>query len=449
MKYLILIPALVFTQVATAGISDLTMMHTKPVCNYPGKAASWCTKDDMVKVGEDSGLVARINEQIEMAQDPELSRIFVAYLSFSNKPIARKLCERAKAGVKIEFFLDSDAPSANKDLIDQMNSCKTQDGRSTVTFHFLGVKPNPWRLHHNKFLIVDTGTSPEVKINFSSGNLSAFGTSLHFDHWVTVTTSKDTSFYKTHMCVVKALKVAIDPDQDGIDESIDDPVVYRKTLDDCLQTRVTLKKCTKQQMANNKTNQCYKVVPPMSTEQAIAAEKIAPLFSPNPKNEIARTLIGEINKMKKGERISGAIQHFLHYGIAQALVGAAQRGVQVQMLMDNDVLSGESEVTGVTDFFHSVLDNQGIEFRFMETNAENRQMMHNKFLILGDRRVFAGAGHFTTAAMKDSYENFYLMQDEKIQRQYQALFKFMYDMSISKKQVLESIGESDDESINN
>src|SRR5688572_16225416 len=99
MKYLILTAVLALANVATAGITDMEMMHTKPVCNHQNIAPSWCTKDDMVEIGKQSGMIDRINAQIDLAVDPDKARIFVAYLSFSNKPIARKLCEKAKTGV--------------------------------------------------------------------------------------------------------------------------------------------------------------------------------------------------------------------------------------------------------------------------------------------------------------------------------------------------------------
>jgi phosphatidylserine/phosphatidylglycerophosphate/cardiolipin synthase-like enzyme len=206
--------------------------------------------------------------------------------------------------------------------------------------------------------------------------------------------------------------LAIDPDQDGVDNDVDDPGIYRKTLD-----------------------ACFKGMKQLSVEQAIAKEKIAPLFSPNPENIVAETLISEIRKVKKGESIVGAIQHFTHTGIAKALIAACKKGVSVQMLMDDDIFTGESEVPGVSEFFNGVLDGSCIQTRFMQTNGAAFQLMHNKFLVLGENRVFAGAGHFTYSAMRDNYENFYLMQDDSIRGQYRDLFNSMWNVSISKKEI--------------
>lgn len=412
---MILFVLLIFSNTALAGTIDMELMHTKPVCDHKDQAIStaWCTLDDIKPVLEASGMVKNINEQLDLATDPSKARLYIAYFSFTNSAVAKKLCEKAKLGIPLEVFIDqsSAVDEGTAKQIALLKSCNTDAGTNTVRVHLLGTK-DPWRLHHNKFLIIDPGADSSIKINFSSGNLSTFGTSLHFDHWVTTTTTRDSNFFKTHMCVVSALQTAIDPNQDGIDEAIDDPGVYRKSLDACLKKQKTL-----------------------TISQAIETEFTAPMFSPDPENKIAKTLISEIGKVKPGQSISGAIQHFLHHGIAQALVKACKRGVPVTLLMDDDVISGASEVPGVTDFFNQDLDNTCIKIRFMETNSEIFQLMHNKYLILGYRRVFAGAGHFTYAALGDNYENFYLMQNAKIHNQYQELFKFMLDASISKEQV--------------
>lgn len=402
---------------------DLQLMHTKPVCNHPDKTPAWCTHEDIKLSSEASGMVNNIIAQIDLAMDPTKAKIYIAYFSFSNKPIFKKLCEKAGAGIPIEFFLDS-SYRANQ-LAADLKACGTNNN---VKLHFIGIMDttNPenilWRLHHNKFLIIDSGESENVKINFSSGNLSAYGTSVHFDHWVTITAERASNIYKTHQCVVSSMIKAIDPDGDGIDNDLDDPAIYRSTLNTCLTSISALK-----------------------VEDAIKTETIAPLFSPNPQNEIAKKLIQEIGSVKKGEIIRGAIQHFTHTSIAKALVQACKKGVQVEMIMDDDVLSGESEVPGVNEFFNSQLDKTCINIQFMQTNAAEFQMMHNKFLILGKNRVFAGAGHFTYSAMTKNYENFYLMQSNSIVQQYESLFSSMWTLSLNQTQAKESLKKQAEE----
>jgi phosphatidylserine/phosphatidylglycerophosphate/cardiolipin synthase-like enzyme len=416
MKYIFLIFSILISAASAQDVADLQLMHTTPICNHPGKTAAWCTYEDLVPSADAAGMVDKINAQIDLAVDPTKAKIYIAYFSFTNKPVYRKLCERAQAGVPIVFFLDNAYRGAQ--ITTDLVACATNNN---VRFHFMGETDTSdpdnivWRLHHNKFLIVDSGENDQpVKINFSSGNLSAYGTSLHFDHWVTATVSRTSNMYNTHMCVVAAMEQSMDPDSDGIDNDLDNPVLYRQYLDECLQRTAAL-----------------------DIEEAVRLEKIAPLFSPNPQNNIAKKLISEINSIPTGQSLIGAIQHFTHSSIANALVAACERGVTVKMLMDDDVLSGESEVPGVTEFFNSYIDNTCIQVQFLQTNAASFQMMHNKFLVLGDLRVFAGAGHFTYSAMTKNYENFYLMEDSIVHQQYQALFQDMWAISMTKAEVIE------------
>lgn len=388
---------------------NLKLMHTKPICNHEGKTPAWCTYDDLIPSSEASGMIENINQQIDLAVNPKTAKLYVAYFSFSNKPIFRKLCEKAQAGISIEFFLDSSYRTST--LAQDLINCGSNNN---VKFHFIGHTDTTdqsniiWRLHHNKFMIIDSGDETPVNINFSSGNLSAYGTSLHYDHWVTITAPRTSNIYNTHLCVIQAMLNAVDPDGDGQDNDMDDPALYRTTL-----------------------NKCLKDMNALTIDDAILEETIAPLFSPNPQNEIANRLVEEINSLQSGETLRGAIQHFTHNSIARALTRACERGVNVQMIMDDDILTGESEVPGVQEFYSSMLQNTCVNIQFMQTNAEGFQMMHNKFLVLGNRRVFAGAGHFTYSAMTVNYENFYLMQSQSIVDQYNALFDGMWSISLT------------------
>ena len=127
------------------------------------------------------------------------------------------------------------------------------------------------------------------------------------------------------------------------------------------------------------------------------------------------------------------MQHFLHYGIAEALRSAVARGVDVSLVMDDDVITGESEVPGVREFYDSELKQSvsGMKVQFLVTNAKEFQLMHNKFLVMENvdgskTRVFSGAGHFTDAGLHDNYENFYLSQNDTLSKKYADLFGYLW-----------------------
>ncbi|MBI4406111.1 MAG: phospholipase D family protein [Deltaproteobacteria bacterium] len=122
-----------------------------------------------------------------------------------------------------------------------------------------------------------------------------------------------------------------------------------------------------------------------------------------------------------------------------------ERGVQVQLMMDDDVILGNTEVPGATKFYKDNLapKKSGLDIRFVRTNEDAKQMMHSKFLILdgvgkkGVKRVFSGAGHFTYAAMKGNYENFYLSAVPSLTQKYEQLHKYMWTNAVSEKDLEE------------
>lgn len=397
------------------------LMHTLPECNHPGHAPTWCSKDDGKILAQKSGMEDRVREILSRAQDPATSKIVIAYFSFSNRSVFDALCEKGKAGFSIEGFFDVSYRTLMP--ADLAKSCQGPAG-GNVKVHFLGQvsqEPFIWRLHHNKFLLVEPGDGTPVSVNFSSGNLSSFGLSVHFDHWALLKAPATSNLVKQHDCVVDALRKAINPKGAPADEMIDDPSVYRETLNACLKDTLW--------------------TPGTEwVEKAVAQEAIAPLFSPDPNDNNARVLAQNISRVGAGGKIYGAMQHFLHFEIARELQRAVKRGVEVRLVMDDDVVTGEGEVPGVRDFYDSMLapEVSGMNVQFLATNASEFQMMHNKFLVMegvdGNKtRVFSGAGHFTTAGLRNNYENFYLSQSADLSAKYKELFEYMWPKSLTRE----------------
>ena len=408
--------------------AEITMelMHTKPECAQPGKTSTWCTAEDTDKATKDSGMVARINSILEKfaiakAKAGASPKVHIAYFSFSNKLVHEKLCEVGKLGIPMTIVLDN----GSKGQADKVAACQKDPQKPNVKVSYLGGVRQPWRLHHNKFLVVDPGDGTDFSINFSSGNLSTYGTSLHLDHWVVATAPANSNLTRSHLCVIKGLDEAVKTaDETGMyatgeaDSKFDRQVVnaYIDTRGACF----------------TKTG----VIPTMESDKALEAEGIAPSYSPNKKNEVLKVFIRELERVtarqNAGEEmyIYIAIQHFLHRDVKAALVNAANAGVDVRLVMDDDVARGESEVPGVSKFYREELRGKGMEIRFAQTNAGARQMMHNKLAILSGERTFSGAGHYTTAAMKNNWENFYLVQNRKLVREYTTYFKELWEKSL-------------------
>lgn len=427
-----LVPLFLFT---TPSYSlDLKILHTRPECNHGGHTSAWCTLEDTKEAEERAGMVKEINKMIDLANNSD-SKIYIGYFSFSNKKVFNKLCEKGKEGISIEGFFDYDY-SGNDQLPSRLsNECQGEGGKN-IKIRFLGNKKitqdpetgenevEEWRLHHNKFLIVEPGQKRDVSLSFSSGNLSTFGTSLHFDHWVTTVAPFESGLVKTHRCVLEGLHAAVDDSE----LEKDDPGLYIETY-----------------------NACYETLN-LSPDTALKEDGIYLLNSPNYSGHTDKALIKEIkalgqkaleNKNEKYE-IYGAIQHFTHSGIARELNRLCNRKdgegrVAVNLIMDDDIVRGDSEVPKVDDFFNRFLKNKTnggtscINITFMETNASIKQMMHNKFIIFTGpnyARSFSGAGHFTYAAMRNNYENFYVSNNKSLVTQYKSLYDYMNKNSL-------------------
>ncbi|MBY0451552.1 MAG: hypothetical protein K2P92_00865, partial [Bdellovibrionaceae bacterium] len=176
-----------------------------------------------------------------------------------------------------------------------------------------------------------------------------------------------------------------------------------------------------------------------NVEQAIAQERIAPLFAPNNDNIVLKTLQAQIENVPNDGYIYIAVQHFLNPGIGNALVKATQRGVDVRVLMDDDVVTNKGEVQGAKEFLDGLkAQAPRLKVRYLETNhlaGGNGQMMHNKFAILNGRRVLSGAGQYTTAGMKNNWENFGLTAVPELTRKYEQYYKELWDVSVDENYV--------------
>lgn len=438
--HLLLLPA------AFAQTSDIQfdLMHTKLNCRYVGFQPSFCNMDDSRAMDDRSQMVNKINAQLDRAlKNPAKSQVFISYFSFSNKKVHTKLCELIKNNVNVRIFLDRGS-EANIDSLKTNPACNGADlnsSRSPLKVSYLGgLTSSPWRLHHNKFLYVNPGTDAgdgsgdKVNINFSSGNLSAFGTSLHADHWVTAVAPKESNLIKSYQCVMEGLEKAVGKSynyisgQPNTQPGSPDAVHTGENDDQVAQTYIQAREnCFRR--ANVSTN----------IEQNIERERIAPVFAPNNDNIVLKTLTAEIAKVPANGYLYIAIQHFLNPGIGSAIVRATKKGVDVRILMDDDVVTNMGEVKGAMEFLNKLKQQAPrLKVRYLETNhlaGGNGQMMHNKFAILNGKRIFSGAGQYTTAGMKNNWENFGLTQDRNLTRKFEEYFKELWDVSVDEEYV--------------
>ncbi len=397
------------------------LLSTVQDCAHEGHKSTWCMVDDLKGSTERSGIVERLNSQFERTlANPEKAKILIAEFSFSNKIVQAKLCEVAKAGVKVVVYLDLGS-NPNIDL----DACQKDVKKPNYTINYLGGFTSfpDWRLHHNKTILVDAGDGSFFNIDFASGNLSSYGTSLHLENWVMMDAPQTANISKATLCLFEGLVAADKKSQEvKIYDDMDfskDPIImdtYTSTIERCYQ-------------ASN-------VIPMYQVEKALQAEGIAPIFTPNDENLGSKTLINEIKKVAaigKGAYIYIAIEHFTKRPVATALKQAVANGVDVRVIFNSGTITGATEVEAGITFYNEQLKGTGIKVRFIETNPDaggNGQQMHNKFAILNGKRVFSGAGHFTSSGLETNYETLYLTENDVLNRQYAEYFKKLWDLSV-------------------
>ena len=151
----------------TVGIDATTLEANAALRTIVRRDTNESYHELLTKLAQASGMETRARAIIDKATDPAKAKIVIAYFSFSNTAVYNKLCEKGKAGFDIEGFFDQ---SYRTQMPAQLaTSCQGPSGHN-VRVHFLGQlsqSPWIWRLHHNKFLLVDTGVDNEpVNLNF-------------------------------------------------------------------------------------------------------------------------------------------------------------------------------------------------------------------------------------------------------------------------------------------
>ncbi len=159
----------------------------------------------------------------------------------------------------------------------------------------------------------------------------------------------------------------------------------------------------------------------VSLVASFLAAEVIPLFSSQ--DHLAERLVKEIEQEKK--QLSVAIYGFSHKRIAKALKEAKQRGVEVELIVDPFALKGQKRMlldlakAGVVVYVwqtpHKII-------RASNGKEEGRGILHHKFCLLGDRKVWTGSFNFTYSADRYHAENALLITDTEVSRAYMSEF---------------------------
>ena len=146
------------------------------------------------------------------------------------------------------------------------------------------------------------------------------------------------------------------------------------------------------------------------------------LFSPQ--DHVADELIALINKEKKSIKV--AVYCLMHREIAKALTDARKRGVQVEVIIDPYSVKSRSPVKKMAEAGCPIYvwnPEIPVEIKNGRTVKKNKSLMHDKFCVLGDNRVWTGSFNFTFEAEKHNQENVVVLEGVEVVEKYLKEFE--------------------------
>jgi phosphatidylserine/phosphatidylglycerophosphate/cardiolipin synthase-like enzyme len=323
---------------------------------------------------------------LEWINHSETKEIFMAYLSFSNSEITDALCSALKRGVSLQLVLDAEPGETNAHA-EKLRSCGKADVFYRGNRAGLGFS-------HNKLTVINPHHNNEMKLVFSSANMST-GTSIHHENWNFVTTSQKSYFAQAHDCLM-----------DGMIQHGEAKKTFVAYIDNC-----------RKQITVPEEDDIKTFFVPGEGKKAFAAIKSL-AFKSQQLNTVAH-------------RFSG-----IFLDLFQELLAQKQ---SVRLVTDDDMYwsykyrrpTGRNSTQEAIELFPLVA--LGLELRFLETNHNAMLLQHNKFMVFelnGANAVFTGAGNFTTSAFENNYENYYLISLPEVVQSYQEQFEnFWNEMS--------------------
>ncbi len=147
------------------------------------------------------------------------------------------------------------------------------------------------------------------------------------------------------------------------------------------------------------------------------------LFSP--RDHLADELISMIDKERKSIKV--AVYCLTHRGLVKALTQAQERGVAIEVIIDPASLKAKTVLKQMTHPPFSVFiwnpPSQFKELKGGKKVQKRKSLMHDKFCILGDDRVWTGSFNFTLDASAVHCENVLVVENKEIASSYLAEFE--------------------------
>ncbi len=326
---------------------------------------------------------------LEIINDPKTKELFLTYLSFSEKEVAENLCQAIEQrDVKVTFIIDSKNEERGEGM-EQLNRLKQCRSKTAENAPVLLTRGNKGGIGfaHNKVIIQNPHDENQMKIVFSSGNMSS-GTLLHHENWHFVLVSAKSYFAQSHLCLMN-----------GMLSHHEKASEFKSFMKEC---RNSIK------FEEESDIKMYAV--PGDGKEAL--------------DDIAI-------KGQKSDAIAVAAHRFSCPEIDDVLKLAMSENKSVRLVADDDIywtgiLKKQVGANTINEFFNVLaLVREGMEVKYMQTNQDSKYLHHNKFLVF-DNAVFTGAGNLTKSAFEKNFENFYMINIPEVVDAFKVQYEKMW-----------------------
>ena len=133
------------------------------------------------------------------------------------------------------------------------------------------------------------------------------------------------------------------------------------------------------------------------------------------------------------EFINIAMYTFTDREIAQAIIKAKDRGVDIKIYLDYSQVNAEYSKSRY--FVNNAIKDIRI--------SSNNYIMHNKFAVIDNKIVITGSYNWTASAGERNDENLLVIDDENIVKKYQNQFNNLWNNKYSPERYNELISETD------
>jgi competence ComEA-like helix-hairpin-helix protein len=132
------------------------------------------------------------------------------------------------------------------------------------------------------------------------------------------------------------------------------------------------------------------------------------------------------------DTINIAMYYFTEREIAQAVIRAKERGVDIKIYLDKSQINHQQSKS-------RYLINNGIENIRI---SSNNYIMHNKFAVIDKKNVITGSYNWTAYAGEKNDENLLITDNEQIVKRYQDYFNTLWNNKYSMERYQELINHT-------